>query len=159
MNKVHRKPESCGAIMQSMISVHREACYCNGVNSTDKQQKRTNVRKDIYIEHTFVYNKRNDGGERNGVKTWSVDTGKTADLADAAKYDVACTSSGVDRKGKKGSLGNSKACGICHSFSADGRCISLLKVLMTNHCVYDCKYCANRYRMIRNAPHYTERIV
>ena len=65
-------------------------------------------------------------------------------LADAAKYDVACTSSGVDRKGKKGSLGNSKACGICHSFSADGRCISLLKVLMTNHCVYDCKYCANR---------------
>ena len=65
-------------------------------------------------------------------------------LADAAKYDVACTSSGVDRKGMKGSLGNSKACGICHSFSADGRCISLLKVLMTNHCVYDCKYCANR---------------
>lgn len=65
-------------------------------------------------------------------------------LADAAKYDVACTSSGVDRKGMKGSLGNSKTCGICHSFSADGRCISLLKVLMTNHCVYDCKYCANR---------------
>ena len=65
-------------------------------------------------------------------------------LADAAKYDVACTSSGVDRKGMKGSLGNSKACGICHSFSADGRCISLLKVLLTNHCVYDCKYCANR---------------
>ena len=65
-------------------------------------------------------------------------------LADAAKYDVACTSSGVDRKGTKGSLGNSNACGICHSFSADGRCISLLKVQMTNHCVYDCKYCANR---------------
>lgn len=65
-------------------------------------------------------------------------------LADAAKYDVACTSSGVDRKGKKGELGNSKACGICHSFAADGRCISLLKVLMTNHCVYDCKYCINR---------------
>ena len=55
-------------------------------------------------------------------------------LADAAKYDVACTSSGVDRKGKEGYLGNSKACGICHSFAADGRCISLLKVLMTNHC-------------------------
>lgn len=65
-------------------------------------------------------------------------------LADAAKYDVACTSSGVDRKGKEGFLGNSKACGICHSFAADGRCISLLKVLMTNHCVYDCKYCVNR---------------
>lgn len=65
-------------------------------------------------------------------------------LADAAKYDVACTSSGVDRKGKKGFLGNSEACGVCHSFGADGRCISLLKVLMTNHCVYDCKYCMNR---------------
>lgn len=67
-------------------------------------------------------------------------------LADGAKYDVACTSSGVDRFGKKGELGNSRACGICHSFSADGRCISLLKVLMTNHCIYDCKYCINRQK-------------
>lgn len=65
-------------------------------------------------------------------------------LADAAKYDVACTSSGVDRKGKKGFLGNARECGICHSFAADGRCISLLKILMTNHCIYDCKYCINR---------------
>lgn len=65
-------------------------------------------------------------------------------LADAAKYDVACTSSGVDRRGKKGSLGNSCADGICHSFSADGRCVSLLKVLQSNECIYDCKYCLNR---------------
>ncbi len=65
-------------------------------------------------------------------------------LADAAKYDVACTSSGVDRSGKDGMLGNARACGICHSFAADGRCISLLKILMSNHCVYDCKYCQNR---------------
>lgn len=65
-------------------------------------------------------------------------------LADAAKYDVACTSSGSDRRGKKGFLGNAEACGICHSFASDGRCISLLKILMTNHCVYDCKYCVNR---------------
>ena len=65
-------------------------------------------------------------------------------LADAAKYDVACTSSGVERRGKKGSLENARSSGICHSFSADGRCISLLKILMTNHCVYDCKYCINR---------------
>ena len=65
-------------------------------------------------------------------------------LSDAAKYDVACTSSGIERKGKDGMLGNTKACGICHSFAADGRCISLLKVLMTNHCIYDCKYCVNR---------------
>lgn len=65
-------------------------------------------------------------------------------LADAAKYDVACTSSGVSRSGKKGSLGNSYAPGICHSFAADGRCISLLKILQSNECVYDCKYCQNR---------------
>lgn len=65
-------------------------------------------------------------------------------LADAAKYDVACTSSGVDRAGKKGSLGASSVAGCCHSFTADGRCISLLKVLMTNVCVYDCAYCASR---------------
>lgn len=65
-------------------------------------------------------------------------------LADAAKYDVACTSSGVDRRGQKGSLGNSCAAGICHSFAADGRCISLLKILQSNECVYDCKYCLNR---------------
>lgn len=65
-------------------------------------------------------------------------------LSDAAKYDVACTSSGVDRKGKKGTVGNAVAGGICHSFSADGRCISLLKILFTNQCIYDCKYCINR---------------
>lgn len=65
-------------------------------------------------------------------------------LSDAAKYDVACTSSGVDRKGKKGTVGNTLAAGICHSFSADGRCISLLKILFTNQCIYDCKYCVNR---------------
>ena len=65
-------------------------------------------------------------------------------LADAAKYDVACTSSGVDRSGKRGYTGNSVAAGICHSFASDGRCISLLKILLTNHCIYDCKYCINR---------------
>lgn len=65
-------------------------------------------------------------------------------LADSAKYDVACTSSGVDRKGDGKGMGNSMAAGICHSFSADGRCISLLKVLFTNECIYDCKYCINR---------------
>ncbi len=65
-------------------------------------------------------------------------------LADAAKYDVACTSSGIDRAAQKGKLGNTLSAGICHSFSADGRCITLLKVLMTNVCVYDCAYCVNR---------------
>ena len=65
-------------------------------------------------------------------------------LSDAAKYDVACTSSGVDRGGAPGSIGNAVASGICHSFSADGRCIALLKVLLSNACVYDCSYCINR---------------
>lgn len=65
-------------------------------------------------------------------------------LTDAAKYDVACTSSGVDRKGSGSGMGNTVAGGICHSFSADGRCISLLKILFTNECIYDCKYCINR---------------
>jgi putative DNA modification/repair radical SAM protein len=65
-------------------------------------------------------------------------------LADAAKYDVACTSSGVNRAAKKGMIGSATQCGICHSFAADGRCISLLKILLTNVCVYDCQYCVNR---------------
>ena len=65
-------------------------------------------------------------------------------LADSAKYDVACTSSGSNRKGVAGAIGNSVAPGICHTFSADGRCISLLKILYTNHCIFDCKYCINR---------------
>lgn len=65
-------------------------------------------------------------------------------LADAAKYDVACTSSGSGRRGREGYLGNSVAAGVCHSFSADGRCISLLKILYSNECIYDCRYCASR---------------
>ena len=65
-------------------------------------------------------------------------------LTDSAKYDVACTSSGVDRRGNGTDMGNCVKAGICHSFSSDGRCISLLKILHTNECVYDCKYCINR---------------
>ena len=65
-------------------------------------------------------------------------------LSDAAKYDVACTSSGTKRKGDGSGMGNCTQCGICHSFSADGRCISLLKILFTNECIFDCKYCVNR---------------
>lgn len=65
-------------------------------------------------------------------------------LADAAKYDAACTSSGMDRATRPGGLGATMACGCCHSFSADGRCITLLKVLQSNACSYDCTYCVNR---------------
>ncbi len=65
-------------------------------------------------------------------------------LSDAAKYDVSCSSSGVGRRGDGTGIGNTLAAGICHSFSADGRCVSLLKILFTNECIYDCKYCINR---------------
>ena len=65
-------------------------------------------------------------------------------LSDAAKYDVACTSSGSERRGDGQGMGSAVKAGICHSFAADGRCISLLKILFTNECVYDCKYCLNR---------------
>ena len=64
-------------------------------------------------------------------------------LADSAKYDASCSSSGSARKNKNG-IGNGSISGICHSFSSDGRCISLLKILMTNCCIFDCKYCINR---------------
>ncbi len=65
-------------------------------------------------------------------------------LTDSAKYDVACTSSGVERHNDGKGIGNTLKGGICHSFSSDGRCISLLKILFTNECIYDCRYCINR---------------
>lgn len=65
-------------------------------------------------------------------------------LTDAAKYDAACTSSGVNRTAPKDGIGSAASCGICHTFAGDGRCISLLKILMSNACIYDCKYCVNR---------------
>ncbi|MGN0428251.1 MAG: putative DNA modification/repair radical SAM protein [Agathobacter sp.] len=65
-------------------------------------------------------------------------------LADSAKFDVACTSSGVERKGDGKHMGNASGAGICHTFTSDGRCISLLKILFTNECIYDCRYCVNR---------------
>src|ERR1700754_4487795 len=66
-------------------------------------------------------------------------------LADAAKYDASCSSSGAEkRNSKSGGLGSTTGCGICHSYTPDGRCISLLKVLLTNACMFDCSYCINR---------------
>lgn len=67
-------------------------------------------------------------------------------LTESAKYDVSCSSSGSNRKSKKGGIGNGNVSGICHSWSEDGRCISLLKILYTNYCIYDCDYCINRKR-------------
>ena len=65
-------------------------------------------------------------------------------LAESAKYDVSCSSSGTKRTNNTGGLGNATPWGICHSFTEDGRCVSLLKIMMTNHCIYDCAYCVNR---------------
>lgn len=73
-----------------------------------------------------------------------IDVKKLAILADAAKYDVSCSSSGSKREYKKGEIGNASFSGICHSFTPDGRCISLLKILLSNDCVFDCAYCQNR---------------
>lgn len=69
---------------------------------------------------------------------------KLSILADAAKYDVSCSSSGSDRKNEKGGLGNGHTSGICHTYTEDGRCVSLLKILLTNHCIFDCAYCVSR---------------
>jgi putative DNA modification/repair radical SAM protein len=65
-------------------------------------------------------------------------------LADGAKYDASCASSGAVRRGTPGGIGNSDGTGICHSYTPDGRCVSLLKILLTNFCIYDCQYCVNR---------------
>ena len=69
---------------------------------------------------------------------------KLTTLAESAKYDVSCASSGTTRKGKEGAPGSTNGWGICHSFTEDGRCVSLLKIMLTNNCIYDCAYCINR---------------
>src|SRR3569832_1819868 len=69
---------------------------------------------------------------------------KLSILADAAKYDVSCASSGSDRKNATKGIGDSTGMGICHSYTEDGRCVSLLKILLTNVCIYDCAYCVSR---------------
>lgn len=86
----------------------------------------------------MCYNEEKTGGKAMDLLD------KVRILADAAKYDVSCSSSGSNRSAVAGGVGNTAAAGICHSFTADGRCISLLKILMTNFCIYDCVYCQNR---------------
>jgi len=81
--------------------------------------------------------------------------GKLSVLADAAKYDVSCASSGSSRKNTPGGIGNGAVAGICHSWSDDGRCISLLKILFTNYCIYDCAYCVNRVSNDRSRASFT----
>lgn len=78
------------------------------------------------------------------ITDWTSIKSKLAILADAAKYDASCSSSGSERKRDPSGMGNVEGMGICHSYAPDGRCISLLKILMTNFCIFDCKYCINR---------------
>ena len=98
--------------------------------------------KIITKERMFVYIKNSTYGYFGGEV---VDLQRKLDiLSSAAKYDVSCSSSGSNRKNKKGGMGNAAIGGICHTFTPDGRCVSLLKILMSNVCAYDCSYCVNR---------------
>lgn len=112
---------------------------------------RTNVHVDgekttwerITLEHLFEMRHNKNKGSNRKVEIMSDTYEKLKILADSAKYDASCSTSGVERK-NNGRMGNASGAGICHSWSADGRCISLLKVLFTNKCAYDCQYCVNR---------------
>lgn len=101
------------------------------------------IKKEFFAESNSILEQAKNVPYDDGVILRDVSY-KLKILTDAAKYDVACTSSGVTRKGNGKTMGNAAACGICHAFAADGRCISLLKILMSNECVFDCKYCINR---------------
>ena len=101
------------------------------------------IKKEFFAEDNSILEQAKNVPYDDGVILRDVSY-KLKILTDAAKYDVACTSSGVTRKGNGKTMGNAAACGICHAFAADGRCISLLKILMSNECVFDCKYCINR---------------
>ena len=107
---------------------------------------RTHQKKENICEHMFAYSAKS--GIIMVLTSMGVFFMNLADkikiLSDSAKYDVSCSSSGSDRKNIKGGIGNAAPSGICHSWAADGRCISLLKILFTNYCIYDCKYCINR---------------
>lgn len=98
----------------------------------------------IKKEQMFCLEKEKREGEKMVHPLIDTLQNKLEILAAAARYDVACTSSGSSRGGKKGQMGNTHRSGICHSYSSDGRCISLLKILLSNDCIYDCAYCANR---------------
>ncbi|MBQ8413467.1 MAG: putative DNA modification/repair radical SAM protein [Lachnospiraceae bacterium] len=101
------------------------------------------IKKEFFAEDNSILEQAKNVPYDDGVILRDVSY-KLKILTDAAKYDVACTSSGVTRKGNGKTMGNAAACGICHAFAADGICISLLKILMSNECVFDCKYCINR---------------
>ncbi len=99
----------------------------------------------ISCKRTYVLKRiKSEGNMEFRIQTEMSIMDKLNILADAAKYDVSCSSSGSSRRGDGKGIGNTVKAGLCHSFAADGRCISLLKILFTNECIFDCKYCMNR---------------
>lgn len=119
-----RKKNICSIEKEEMgMNQLMESLMENGTNAIEPKLQKTHVKR-VSIELPLME--------------------KLKILSDAAKYDVACTSSGVSKRNPGHGMGNAIEAGICHSFSADGRCISLLKILFTNECIYNCKYCINR---------------
>lgn len=114
------------------------------VRSNVAQESAVSQDNTISYRNTILQNGTAPGGVIAAHKDPMPLMRKLEILSDAAKYDVSCSSSGVERKGDGTGIGNTSKAGICHSFSADGRCISLLKILFTNECIFDCKYCINR---------------
>ena len=133
------------------LQVHR-FCKCSSWSFLTKTRKYVRISGTLHLHfaesyaiiRTNIRERRFEKGRKMVIQENLGILDKLKILSDAAKYDVACTSSGTKRKGSGTGIGNCVEAGICHSFSADGRCISLLKILLTNECVYDCKYCINR---------------
>lgn len=133
------------------LQVHR-FCKCSSWSFLTKTRKYVRISSTLHLHfaesyaiiRTNIRERKFEKGRKMVIQENLGILDKLKILSDAAKYDVACTSSGTKRKGSGTGIGNCVEAGICHSFSADGRCISLLKILLTNECVYDCKYCINR---------------
>ena len=138
-------------ILIKRLQVHR-FCKCSSWSFLTKTRKYVRISGTLHLHfaesyaiiRTNIRERRFEKGQKMVIQENLGILDKLKILSDAAKYDVACTSSGTKRKGSGTGIGNCVEAGICHSFSADGRCISLLKILLTNECVYDCKYCINR---------------
>lgn len=138
-------------ILIKRLQVHR-FCKCSSWSFLTKTRKYVRISGTLHLHfaesyaiiRTNIRERRFEKGRKMVIQENLGILDKLKILSDAAKYDVACTSSGTKRKGSGTGIGNCVEAGICHSFSADGRCISLLKILLTNECVYDCKYCINR---------------
>ena len=143
--------DSAKFILIKRLQVHR-FCKCSSWSFLTKTRKYVRISGTLHLHfaesyaiiRTNIRERRFEKGRKMVIQENLGILDKLKILSDAAKYDVACTSSGTKRKGSGTGIGNCVEAGICHSFSADGRCISLLKILLTNECIYNCRYCINR---------------